>query len=83
MTVPMPFDECARRAYAIAKAGGIIYQKFNCEGCRAEVTMNVPNIFFQHGTCPDCEHVTDLRRKGCAFMAVLTADKPEDVGRLH
>lgn len=81
---PMPFVECAKRAEAVTKAGGRIYQKFNCESCHALITMIDPNIFYKKGNCPDCGHTTDLVRKGCGFMAVFTLGGAlEDMGRLN
>ena len=47
------------------------YQKFTCEKCGSRQTMEEPNTFYLEGACEECKHVTDIRKKGCGYMATF------------
>ena len=63
-----PWHEVAKKAEALAKSGVDVYQKFTCSGCGQRLTMDVPNHFYEEGTCDKCPAVTDIKKQGCNFM---------------
>jgi hypothetical protein len=48
------------------------YQKFTCEKCGSRQTMETPNTFYLLGECEECKHVTDIKKKGCGYMATFS-----------
>jgi len=69
-TLDHPFEEAVAKAIAAMQEGANIYQKYTCAGCGARLGMEEPNKFYTRGTCDQCETVTDIRKRGCNFMAV-------------
>jgi hypothetical protein len=67
-----PFDEVAKNAESKIREGWEVYQQFNCAGCGVKQTMDDKNIFHTRGRCEECGHVTDIRKDGCNFMAMLS-----------
>lgn len=63
-----PFDEVAKNAENHMKLGATVHQQFNCAKCGAKQTMGEKNMFFTHGKCEECGHVTDIKKNGCNFM---------------
>jgi hypothetical protein len=68
----LPFDECCKRAEAATKRGMTIFQKWTCDGCGDRVTANTPNKFTTQGLHEDCGFITDIKKKGCGFMALFS-----------
>ncbi|HET7110244.1 MAG TPA: hypothetical protein VFI41_05195 [Gemmatimonadales bacterium] len=70
----------AKEAEVHVQAGETVYQKWTCEACGERVTASNPNAFTtmgKHDECPvDDGHITDLRVKGCNYMAVRVS-QPE------
>jgi hypothetical protein len=66
-----PFEVVSEGANAVVERGGMIYQKFTCNGCGNRLTMDVPNTFFKQGSCDQCGVVTDIEARGCNFLAVF------------
>ena len=66
-----PIEECAAACKKIIARGGTVYQKWTCENCGDRVTGNEPDKLFTHGHHEDCGHVTDIRKKGCSYIAIL------------
>ena len=66
-----PFEKMARQAERLVKDGFTVYQKFSCNGCGERLTMDVPNKFFQEGTCDKCDTVTNIERKGCNYCVTI------------
>lgn len=65
-----PFDDVVKNATAKIADGWTVYQQFNCAKCGAKQTMPDENRFYIAGRCEECDHVSDLRKDGCNFMAV-------------
>jgi hypothetical protein len=63
-----PFDEVVEGAKRKIAAGFTVYQKFSCANCGTRLGIDEPNRFYTTGTCPECEHVTDIRKQGCNYM---------------
>lgn len=66
-----PLYEVAEQAGALIQAGHTVHQKFTCARCGSRQTMGEPNIFFVKGKCEECGHETDLRVRGCNYIALL------------
>jgi hypothetical protein len=68
-----PIAECAATVGPMVAAGkATFYQKFTCENCLARQTMPTPNTFFELGICEECNHVTDIKKRGCNYMLVTS-----------
>lgn len=67
------FDEMLRQASAVLETGGVneIFQRYTCSNCGVRATCDIPNKFFEIGTCPQCHHETNLRENGCNFLVRL------------
>jgi hypothetical protein len=65
-----PFEEVVASAIATMQEGANVYQKYTCSGCGNRLGMEEPNKFYTLGTCDKCDAVTDIRKRGCNFMAV-------------
>ena len=50
------------------------FQKFTCEKCGNRLMMSEPNKFYRAGDCDKCHHVTDIEKRGCNYMMLMTAD---------
>ena len=66
-----PFDEVAKTAKELADNGALVYQKFTCDKCGSRQTIDEANKFFTTGRCEECDHVTDIRKKGCNYMVYI------------
>lgn len=65
-----PINECMQQADQLLEHCGKsakIYQQFTCAGCGAKQTMDVPNAFFDRGSCEECGAVTDIAANGCNY----------------
>ena len=71
-----PFEAMWKQAQELVESGITVYQKFTCVGCGNRLTMDVPNQFFEQGTCDNCDAVTDIRRQGCNYLVHMVF-KPE------
>ena len=67
-----PFDETAAAAYKLHRAGHTIHQKWTCDHCGSRQTMSTPNQFYTHGECKACGQLTDIRRRGCNYLLIMT-----------
>lgn len=63
-----PFDEVFEKVKRLAEHGFDCYQKFTCAGCGARLTMDVPNVLYETGTCHECPATTDIRKSGCNYL---------------
>jgi hypothetical protein len=70
-----PLGEIVENANRMIEAGADVYFKFTCEKCRARQMFDRPNSLYYHGSCEECGHVTDLRRRGANFMVVTAIRK--------
>lgn len=67
----------ADRAKEILDRGGAFYQKWTCRGCGERVDGTVMNRLFIYGEHQEkadgspCGFITDLRKHGCGFTAIL------------
>lgn len=68
-----PIEKCQERIDKIfeKRPDARFYQKFTCENCGNRLTIEEPNVFYTQGRCDNCDHVTDLRKRGCNYMMVL------------
>jgi ribosomal protein L40E len=66
-----PIHECLKSANELLNQGHQVFQKFTCEKCGSRQTVDKPDMFYSHGRCEECLHVTDLRLKGCNYLAIL------------
>ena len=71
-------EKCAEGAREVTTRGGVVFQKWTCDGCGDRVTASTPNKFTTLGRHdePTCGCVTDLRLRGCNYMAVWSSDVP-------
>ena len=70
-------DVAATFAIEIAK-GNTIHQKFTCDKCQSRQTIATPNKMFTTGICESCGHVTDIVKKGCNSMLIVSGAKNVD-----
>jgi len=70
-----PFDTVCKTVEEYAKQGVKCYQKFTCENCGSRQTMEDANVFYTEGSCEECKHVTDIKRRGCNYMAIFPTSK--------
>ncbi|WP_028164078.1 hypothetical protein [Bradyrhizobium elkanii] len=66
-----PFEEVRRQADERIAMGATVFQKFTCAGCGARLTMETPNTFHEYGSCDRCNVLTNIRQRGCNYMALL------------
>jgi ribosomal protein L40E len=65
-----PFDEAEEGAKKWMADGFEIHQKFTCVKCGARLTIEEPNVFYTSGSCDKCGAVTDIRARGCNYLAI-------------
>jgi hypothetical protein len=63
-----PFDDCAKKAGEMVSKGFSVFQKFTCAKCGSRQTIETPNTFHTSGRCEECQHVTDIKARGCNYM---------------
>jgi hypothetical protein len=63
-----PFDEIVKAVEENSRKGWMCYQKFTCAGCGQRLTMDVPNVLFEQGTCDKCSATTNIKKDGCNYM---------------
>ena len=73
-----PFDEICKAVEEKIKQGVKCFQKFTCEKCGSRQTIDEPNTFYTEGECEECKHVTNIKERGCNFMAVFSLSKEGD-----
>jgi len=66
-----PFDEVVASANEQIARGATVYQKFTCGNCGNRLTMDIPNTFYESGTCDKCGHTTDIRSAGHNYLLVV------------
>jgi len=71
-----PLWECQRVAERKMREGWRVHQKFTCENCGSRQTMADHNVFYAQGRCEECNHVTDLRLRGCNYVLIGTSELP-------
>lgn len=49
-----------------------LFQQWRCAHCNTLQTMGEPNLFYTHGICERCDHLTDMTRDGHDFAIVAT-----------
>ena len=72
-----PIENCVETAEKIIEGGGEVFQKFTCEKCSSRQTIDEPNVFYTSGKCEECNHVTDIRKSGCNYLAILRVRRTE------
>lgn len=70
-----PFDEVCEVVEELAKKGVQCYQKFTCAKCGARQTMEEAIVFYTEGSCEECKHVTNIKERGCNYMAIFPTSK--------
>ena len=80
-----PFKEICEAVDKIAKAGGACFQKWTCDGCGERVMAETPNYFTLKGHCVHCNHITNIEKKGCNYLAVVSVnlDMGESNEKVH
>jgi hypothetical protein len=73
----LPWDELLVQADELIGAGATLHQKFTCAFCGARQTMETPNVFYIEGECEECAHVTDIRQRGCGYLATFHIRSPD------
>jgi hypothetical protein len=63
-----PIEECAKAMQPFLDAGCHFHQKFTCEKCGTRQTIAKADQWFATGSCEACEHVTDIRKRGCNYL---------------
>jgi len=66
------FDEVAKQSFDLVCKGATIHQKWTCAGCGTRQTMEVPNKMFTRGICEECGHETDIKARGCNYLAIMS-----------
>ena len=72
-----PFLTVVERCLAHLMLGHAFHQKFTCEQCRARLTIETPNQLYTTGKCEHCSHETDLRKRGCNFLLIISVKRKE------
>jgi hypothetical protein len=74
-----PIADCLATAIPLIESGADIYQKFTCEKCGSRQTMERKNVFFEKGKCEECNHVTDIKARGCNYVvhALMKRENPQ------
>lgn len=49
-----------------------LFQQWRCAHCNTLQTMSDANLFFAHGICEQCDHLTDMTKDGHDFAIVAT-----------
>jgi ribosomal protein L40E len=70
-THDLPWDQLTKKADQAIAAGATLYQKFTCDKCGARQTMTEANTFYTEGQCEECQHITDIRKKGGGYLATF------------
>ena len=69
-----PFQECADEAERlVTKHGALVFQKFSCDKCGSRQTIAEANKFYTSGKCEECGHVTDIVKRGCNYLVMLSS----------
>lgn len=63
-----PFWEVVDQALHLMMQGATVYQQFNCAHCGAKQTMDMPNVWYELGTCEECKGETNIEKDGCNMM---------------
>jgi len=63
-----PWNEIVASTNDLIKQGMECYQQFNCDHCGAKQTMDIPNMFYEIGTCEECGKDTNIKQHGMNFM---------------
>ena len=67
-----PFTACIEKAKKeVYPLGGQTLQKFTCAGCGQRLTIDVPNTWYEQGTCDRCKTTTNIKARGCNFMVIF------------
>lgn len=67
-----PFHEAAAGAERVVAQGGTVYQKWWCVGCGARCRANAANTFTYLCVCEDCGAITDAKKNGCNYTAIIS-----------
>jgi hypothetical protein len=68
------FHQTFRNATTILErdSGATVYFKWTCENCLSRQTFDVPNTLYKLGECEECGHVTNIERRGCNYLLIVT-----------
>lgn len=66
-----PLSKCLLTANEQVHLGNEVYQKFECDNCKAEQYIERPNTFYKYGKCEECNHITNLIKKGCNYLLII------------
>lgn len=71
-----PFEAMCKQAQELVEQGVDVFQKFSCRGCGERLMIEMPNKFFEEGTCPGCGTITNIKERGCNYLVrmMLTID---------
>jgi hypothetical protein len=67
-----PFDQVCKRARELTRQGMEVYQKFSCAGCGQRLGMETPGVFYEEGSCDQCNTVTKIKQRGCNYMVRMS-----------
>lgn len=65
-----PLLETVKEANTVIDKGGTTFQKFTCSHCGSRQTMDVPDTFYEEGTCEACGGLTEI--KECGMMVIFS-----------
>ena len=60
--------EAIERAQSLIKAGKRVYYKYQCEKCQTKCCFTEPNVLYEAGICPNCEHITTIQYAGFTIV---------------
>jgi hypothetical protein len=71
-----PFNDVVKQASLTMSKGAVIHQQFLCEHCGVKQTMEIADKFFKKGKCEECGKITDIKLKGCNYLARFDLTRP-------
>ena len=78
MAKDFPFKEICEAVDVHAKSGALCFQKWTCDGCGKRLTASTPNYFTFAGHCEECNAITDIEKKGCNYLLIMTVGGEQD-----
>src|SRR5262245_57369569 len=66
-----PWNDVTARAKVRIAGGAQVFQQWVCARCGSKQTMPDPNHFYQFGICEECNHITDIKSRGCNYCVIL------------
>lgn len=75
-----PIEKCAAKVEELLKLipKAKVYQKYTCDKCGQRVTCDNANMFTRFGKCGDCNHITNIGKKGCNYRVDIPNTNVEE-----